>query len=251
MDGIHDLGGKHGYGEVSKDAVAGTDAADMGPVFHHRWEAAVFAMVNAGAQAGAWTNTDRFRHAVERIDPVAYLSHGYYGRWLGGVETLLVEAGVITTAELETRLAARLTEQTGQVVTSSNEHVAARPASQPEPQGPAPQGQGSQRAVAAAPRFGVGAEVLTARTVSAGHTRLPAYARGRQGRITALHGGWIFPDTNAHGGGECPQQLYTVTFSAAELWAGGDPHFDVSLDLFEPYLRAADSSPAQQQKASA
>jgi nitrile hydratase beta subunit len=245
MDGIHDLGGKHGYGKVNKDAVAATDAAGVGPVFHRRWEAAVFAMVNAGAQAGAWTNTDRFRHAVERIDPVAYLSHGYYGRWLGGVETLLVEAGIITTAELEARVAIAA----GPVVRRSNEHVAARPVSQPEPLGPAPLGQGSQRIVAAVPRFGVGTEVVTAKTVSAGHTRLPAYARGRQGRITAVHGGWIFPDTNAHGGGECPQQLYTVTFSAAELWPGGDPHFDVSLDLFEPYLGAADSGSTQQLKA--
>ena len=241
MDGIHDLGGKQGYGEVCRDQAP---AAGPAPVFHKRWEAAVFAMVNAGAQAGAWTNTDRFRHAVERIDPVAYLSHGYYGRWLGGLETLLVEAGIITTAELGARLAAR----PGQLVSSANEHVAARPAMVPEPFGPPPRGRGSQRPVTAAPRFAVGAGVVTARTVCAGHTRLPAYARGRQGCITAVHGGWIFPDTNAHGGGECPQHLYTVTFSAAELWPGGDAHFDVSLDLFEPYLFATGSSLAQQQK---
>ena len=35
---------------------------------------------------------------TERIDPIAYLTHGYYGRWLGGLETLLTEAGVVTTA---------------------------------------------------------------------------------------------------------------------------------------------------------
>ena len=82
MDGIHDLGGKQGYGEVDK---SGSDE-----VFHGRWEAAVFAMAGAGSAAGAWFNVDKFRHAVERIDPKAYLDHGYYGRWLGGIETLLV-----------------------------------------------------------------------------------------------------------------------------------------------------------------
>ena len=35
MDGIHDLGGKPGYGKVDKGA--GSE------VFHDRWEAAVFA----------------------------------------------------------------------------------------------------------------------------------------------------------------------------------------------------------------
>ena len=72
MDSMHDLGGKEGFGEVLVEADE--------PVFHERWEAAVFTMVRAGAAAGGWNNTDRFRHAIERIDPVAYLPHGYYGR---------------------------------------------------------------------------------------------------------------------------------------------------------------------------
>ena len=70
-----------------------------------------------------------------------------------------------------------------------------------------------------------------------GHTRLPAYARGRRGRIVALHGGWVFPDTNAHGRGETPQHLYTVAFDGAELWGKfSEPGLLVHLDLFEPYL---------------
>ena len=90
MDGIHDLGGQPGYNALGyrRDE----------PVFKDRWEATVFTMVRASAQAGAYTNIDQFRHAVERIDPKAYLEHGYYGRWLGAVETLFVEAGILTTA---------------------------------------------------------------------------------------------------------------------------------------------------------
>jgi len=88
MDGIHDLGGKHGHGKVERE--------EDEPAFHERWEASVFAMSGAAAASGAFNNADRFRHSIERIDPVAYLSHGYYGRWLGGIETLLVESGLLT-----------------------------------------------------------------------------------------------------------------------------------------------------------
>ena len=85
MDGIHDLGGKQGFGAVETQAPK--DA------FEARWQASVFAMVRELSAAGVTKNTDQFRHAIERIDPISYLSDGYYGRWLGGVETLLVEAG--------------------------------------------------------------------------------------------------------------------------------------------------------------
>ena len=95
MDGIHDLGGKPGYGEVDKK--------ESHIVFQNRWEAAVFAMVNAIARAGAFQNIDQFRHAIERINPYAYLHHGYYGRWLGAIENLLLEAGLIDQSELNQR----------------------------------------------------------------------------------------------------------------------------------------------------
>jgi nitrile hydratase len=222
MDGIHDLGGKHGFGSVDKSG----DAL----VFHGRWEAAVFTMVNAAARAGAWHNTDQFRHAVERIDPAAYLTQGYYGRWLGGLETLLVEAGLLTTDELQARLA--------QLGGSPRDRVAARPALEPVPLGGPPQGAGSQRLVGAA-TFSVGDQVKTLGYGKSTHTRLPAYARGKCGTVSQIHGGWIYPDTNAQGQGECPQVLYTVTFSGAELWLEGDAKMTVSLDLFEPYLVAA------------
>ena len=93
--GVHDLGGRQGFGAVRRDGEEKN--------FHRRWEASVFAMASVGQVTSAWNNVDRFRHAVERIDPDAYLKHGYYGRWLGGIETLLVEAGVISQEELNQR----------------------------------------------------------------------------------------------------------------------------------------------------
>ena len=45
-----------------------------------------------------------------------------------------------------------------------------------------------------------------------GHTRLPRYARGKIGVVEAVHEGFVFPDSNAHGEGENPQRVYTVVF---------------------------------------
>ncbi len=73
-----------------------------------------------------------------------------------------------------------------------------------------------------------------------GHTRLPRYARGRTGVIERLHGAHVFPDSNAHGRGEDPRPLYTVRFTAQELWGeAADPRDGVRLDLWEPYLERA------------
>ena len=223
MDGIHDLGGKEGFGRVQRERDE--------PVFHADWEPRVFAIVGATIAGGARGNVDQFRHAIERIDPAAYLTHTYYGRWLGGIENLLVEGGVLTRAEID----ARYVERGG----GSDDLIAARPALNPDEvvAGPA---ANAIRPIERAARFGVGDAVVTRRHSVPGHTRLPGYARGRRGRIVASHGGWVYPDTNAHGRGEAPQHLYTVAFDGEELWGkASEPDVTVHLDLFEPYLEGA------------
>ena len=70
------------------------------------------------------------------------------------------------------------------------------------------------------------------------HTRLPRYARDKVGTVERVHGTHVFPDSNAHFAGEDPQWLYTVRFSARELW-GRDDDDSVSIDAFEPYLEPA------------
>jgi nitrile hydratase len=226
MDGIHDLGGKEGFGGIEYE----TDE----PYFHARWEARVFGLYLQ--RLGGAGNIDRRRHAVERIDPRAYLEHGYYGRWLGAMETLLVEGGVLTRAAIDAR--AR------KLGASPDDLVASRPASRPDVVPYAPAAADGVRPLSRNPRFAVGEAVVARRHGVPGHTRLPAYARGRTGVIAARHGGWVFPDTNAHGRGEEPQHLYTVAFDGAELW-GRDAERGVTvyLDLFEPYLERARSGP--------
>ena len=58
---------------------------------------------------------------------------------------------------------------------------------------------------------------VVTRNMHPGHTRLPRYARGKEGTIERVHGTHVFPDTNAHQEGEHPQWLYTVRFSGTEL----------------------------------
>ena len=90
------------------------------------------------------------------------------------------------------------------------------------------------------PRFEVGARVLTRNINPIGHTRLPRYARGRRGIIASDHGVFIFPDTHAMGEGMKPQHLYSVRFSAEELWgADASPRDSVYLDLWDDYLDPA------------
>lgn len=224
MDGIHDLGGKPGFSEIEIEVDE--------PVFHSRWEAKVFASVTAGIQAGAWNNTDKFRHAIERVDPEAYLAHGYYGRWLGAVETLLVEAGIMSTNEI--------TDKAVSLGGDAQDLIAARPESSPEPLSKIERLDTASRPLEREPLFRVGDKVVASNEVKAGHTRLPAYARGKTGTVITWHQGWVFPDTNAHGKGEQPQHLYTVQFEGRVLWGSeSEEKVCVSLDLFEPYLALA------------
>jgi len=66
-------------------------------------------------------------------------------------------------------------------------------------------------------------------------TRL--HQRGKRGAIARFHGVHVFPDTNAHGRGEDPQPLYSVSFDARELWGeSAEANQRVHIDLWESYL---------------
>lgn len=216
MDGIHDMGGMHGFGPVAVESDE--------PVFHEPWEGRVFAMT------GKLPNTDAFRHSIERMRPLDYLADGYYGRWLGALETLLAEHGVLDREDYAARVRALGgTRDAVQVTPLDPPWPAGMPALEPH--------AGLRRALAVPPGFVIGERVRTLDLHACGHTRLPRYARGRRGVIESHHDGWIFPDSHAHGLGAQPQHLYTVRFAATELWgADADPNHDVYLDLFEPYL---------------
>ncbi|MCB1807577.1 MAG: nitrile hydratase subunit beta [Candidatus Competibacteraceae bacterium] len=90
------------------------------------------------------------------------------------------------------------------------------------------------------PRFQVGDTVLSRNIHPRGHTRLPRYARARRGVIARDHGVFVFPDTHAENGERKPQHVYSVRFSAHELW-GEQAHQNdyIYVDLWDDYLDPA------------
>ena len=220
MNGIHDMGGMHGFGRVERETNE--------PVFHATWEGRVLGLTRACSVQHIF-NIDESRHAIERMAPTDYLASSYYERWLDRNVRLLVEKGVITREELERRMA--------QLAGGSDP---APPHSDPkllERMLRATRERPHYRQPGPPPRFATGVRVLTRNDAPVGHTRLPRYARGKRGVIHRLHGVHVFPDSNAHGLGEQPQPLYGVRFEARELW-GEDaaPNQWVHIDLWESYL---------------
>ena len=216
MNGAHDMGGVHGFGVVLPEPDE--------PVFHANWERRVLALTLALGATGEWT-LDAARFARENRPPAEYLSKSYYQIWLAGLQQLLVERGLVAPGEL----AAGRSLWPAQAVKRT---LAAQ-----DTTGLLKRGRPTNREAPRPARFKVGDQVRAKNMHRVTHTRLPRYVRGHTGTITRTHGCHVFPDSNAHGHGEDPQWLYTVSFRGQELWgAEADPTVTVSVDAFEPYL---------------
>jgi len=83
-------------------------------------------------------------------------------------------------------------------------------------------------------RFLPGMLVRTSRTDPPHHTRLPRYARGAVGTIVESLGRHPLPDDRARGLPCEPSQVYTVRFTARELFDAGD--HAVTVDIWESHL---------------
>jgi len=98
----------------------------------------------------------------------------------------------------------------------------------------------ASRDVAVTPRFHPGQLVRTRNINPTGHTRLPRYARDKHGRVERDHGVYVFPDTNAHSPDEKAQHVYSVRFTARELWGEqASPRDAVYIDIWDDYLKEA------------
>ena len=209
MNGVHDMGGLQDMGPVQRE--------EEEPVFHAAWEGRVYGISSALRAIGKW-NLDTWRHQIELLPPVDYLRMTYYERWLKINEQLLVKHGLVTPMELATG-----TPDPGsaKVVPALTVAVAARRHRRPR-------------------RIQVGERVRARNMNPTGHTRLPRYARGKAGTIARDHGVYAFPDTNAHFQGEKRQHVYSVSFSARELWGEqASPRDFVNLDMWDDYLEHA------------
>jgi nitrile hydratase len=90
------------------------------------------------------------------------------------------------------------------------------------------------------PRFQAGQPVRARNINPVTHTRLPRYARGKAGTVHRNHGVFAFMDTSAYGLGDKPQHLYSVRFSARELWGEqAAPQDSGYVDLYDDHLEPA------------
>lgn len=220
MKGGHDLGGQPDLGPINPEPESEE------PVFHAEWERRVFGLTLATGMLGQW-NIDESRHARERQDPLDYLRNSYYENWLEGLQTLLLEKGLVTQEEL----------QQAAVASSS---TAENPLRVPAPETAVKllaAGASSLMPAQEGPRFAIGDSVTVRHSEAAGHTRVPRYAQGVTGMVTALLGCHSYPDSNAAGVHE-GKQLYTVAFQGQDLWGNASSRSEVLIDLWEPYLQA-------------
>jgi nitrile hydratase subunit beta len=266
VNGIHDMGGMHGFGPVVREQDE--------PVFHGEFERRTFALALA-MMGGRHFNVDEYRRTIERMPPAQYLAASYYEKWLYALEHLLIEKGVVARREIDVvmealravggsngahRAAVRGIDEphgspagephAGEVAQHENlavastsaaadetkiARVAANSAALSEAIGGGARSLRFDRSFR--PRFKPGDRVIARNLNPEGHTRLPRYARGHHGTIHRDWGIFVFPDTHAHGGGTKPQHCYAVEFDGRELWGEDHPVGEcVYIDLWEDYL---------------
>ena len=219
MDGIHDLGGKEGFGKI--------DVTEPEEPFHNEWEGRVLGIARSIARAEDWS-LDWFRHCRELIEPADYLSRPYYDQWLQTYAAMLVNSEMLTIPEIMQ--------------------------GKPDPNYPKDRNKISDplyadkveteiknitrydRETNIPPKFKVGDLVKTIQNGKTGHTRLPMYTRNRTGKVLSIRGNFLLPDSVA----ECfekSETLYTIEFEAQTLW-GNKFHSNhtVLVDLWESYL---------------
>ena len=71
---------------------------------HMDWELRVDAL-NQTLNLKGLRTTDESRRAIESLDPEVYSSLSYYERWAAGLEILMVEKGLLTTEEIDRKVA--------------------------------------------------------------------------------------------------------------------------------------------------
>lgn len=201
MDGMHDLGGKQGFGPVRYALNA--------QVFHAPWEKRVNALYSLAVKLGVF-NMDEYRHAIERMEPRHYLSAGYYERSLTGLATLCVEKGLVTRAQLERRAQGVF------------------PLSLP--------GAPGRSNVAGPTGFNTGERVRVRDDHVPGHIRMPAYIRGKTGVVVGESPAYPFPDAHAHGVAAADEPTCDVRFSSSELWPSSADKAFVHVGVFHSYL---------------
>jgi nitrile hydratase len=201
MDGIHDMGGRQGFGRVRFTLNASA--------FHAPWEVRANSLYAFAVRRGIF-NMDEYRHAIERMEPRHYLAASYYERSLTSLATLLVEKGIVTREELEARAQGRLPLALPSAPGRTN----------------APKRE----------RFAPGDRVRVKADCVPGHIRMPGYIRGKSGVVVGESPAYPFPDAHAHGVESQDEPTYDVRFRSEDLWPNGAEPALVHVGVFQSYL---------------
>jgi len=219
MDGVHDVGGKQGFGRVKPT----TDE----PPFEHEWEGRLFGIVRALTRPPDW-NVDKFRFTREQLPPIEYLTQPYFDQWYRSYAAMLLGSRLVTAAELAAGRSTQSGPPLGKPMSAADVATARNKTERYD------------RDYPGEPRFAVGDRVRASLAGQSGHTRLPQYVRGHVGVAVAAHGAHVIPDESAQGR-RIAEPLYTVAFELTELYPEQTNSGDkVHLDLWERYLEPID-----------
>ena len=201
MDGIHDLGGRQGFGRVRYTCNA--------PAFHADWEVRANSLYAFAVRLGVF-NMDEYRHAIERMEPRHYLTASYYERSLTGLATLCVEKGIVSREELERRADGLF------------------PLAAPSAPG--------RTNLPTRGRFKFGDRVRVRLDYVPGHVRMPGYIRGKTGVVVGESPAYPFPDAHAHGVEAQNEPTYDVRFRSEDLWPNAADTALIHVGVFQSYL---------------
>jgi nitrile hydratase len=204
MDGMHDMGGRQGFGRIRY-------MRDARP-FHAPWEVRANSLYAYAVRQGIF-NMDEYRHAIERMDARHYMTASYYERSLTSLATLLIEKGIVTRDELERR--------------ANGAFPIAAPSAPGRANAPDRE------------RFQQGDRVRVKTDHVSGHVRMPAYIRGKTGVVVHETPAYPFPDAHAHGVPAEDEPTYDVRFRSEDLWPGSSDKALVHVGVFQSYLERA------------
>lgn len=166
----------------------------------------------ARAKLGRW-GVDASRRCLEAAPRAEQLR--YYERWCFAVTTLLIETGVLSNEEVESRLAAL---------------------------------RGGSQEARRSEAFADGARVRVLHDNPAArwrtpHLRAPRYAQGAVGTVERCAGTFDAPEERAYLTQGVSERLYRVAFAHAQLFPHAAPSSDaVVVELFERWLVDADDA---------
>lgn len=220
MDGIHDVGGRHGFGPI--------EVTHADPPFPTEWEARAFGITKSVTAASDYS-VDKFRYTREQLPPLEYLTSPYFEQWMRGTMAMLVSSGLVTAEELATGHS-----------DGTNAAVVGPPKTEQDARAATIASARFDGPFNGSPAFTSGDRVMVSPNAPPGHTRLPQYVRGRAGRVIAFHGAHGVPEDNVKNV-KTFEPLYTVAFALGDLFEEQQGSADqINVEIWERFLAIAD-----------